>query len=142
MSQFWAIYTKVYFWTKNQQKWPKLAKTRIFLKMESVAVYTILMRSNLYKISKKSNEWILENIQKCWFLDQKSTKMAKIGKTRVYTPLCKISKKSNEPILSNIQKSLFSPTAPPTFAHFCPFWGQIVIFLEKWQHRLKRLIAF
>ena len=36
--------------------------------------------------------------------------------------LCEISKKSNEPIYSNIQKSCFFPTAPPTFAPFCPFF--------------------
>ena len=43
--------------------------------------------------------------------------------------------------MSNIQKSWFCPTAPPTFAHFCPFLGQIGIFLEKWHHHLKRLMV-
>ena len=44
--------------------------------------------------------------------------------------------------MSNIQKSWFCPTALPTFAHFCPFWGQQGIFIQKWHHHLKRLMVF
>ena len=44
--------------------------------------------------------------------------------------------------MSNIQKSWFFPTAPPTFAPFCRFWGQIVIFSQKWNIILKHLIVF
>ena len=43
--------------------------------------------------------------------------------------------------MNNIQKSWFLPTAPPTFAPFCPFSGQKRIFIEKWHHHLKRLIV-
>ena len=103
MSQFWAIYKKVDFWTKNQQKWPKSVKREFSKKWRlGQPVYTLQ-----YPIS-----------------------------------VCEISKKSNEPIYSNIQKSWFFPTALPTFAPFCPFWGQIGIFPWKWQIILKHLMVF
>ena len=44
--------------------------------------------------------------------------------------------------MNNIQKSWFCLTALPTFAPFCPFLGEKGIFLEKWQHHLKRLMVF
>ena len=40
------------------------------------------------------------------------------------------------------KKSWFFPSAPPTFAPFPPFLGQIGIFPEKWHHHLKRLMVF
>ena len=58
MSLFWAIYKKVDFWTKNQQKWRKSAKWEFFWKM---------VPSNFMRNMKKSNETILSNIQKSWF---------------------------------------------------------------------------
>ena len=108
------------------------------------------------KISKKSNEPILSNIQESLFFSQKGPKngqnwqnvfFLKNGLGSTYTPwwsltLCKISKKSNESILSNIQKSWFCPTVPPNFAPFCRvFWGK-GIFPEKWEQHLKRLTVF
>ena len=110
-------------------------------------------KKNWKKIGKKRKEnWA---IYKKVIFTQKKKKMAKISKTgiffkkgfRVNLMVSNFMQNIKTNLISqywanNIQKSWFYPTAPPTFATFCPFSGQKGIFTEKWQHCLKRLMVF
>ena len=55
--------------------------------------------------------------------------------------LCKIWKNLMRQFWAIYKKVDFFPTAPPTFAPFCPFFREKGIFPQKWQH-LKRLMVF
>ena len=127
----------------------KICKMRIFLKKG--------FRVNLYpltscKISKKSNEPILSNIQESPFSAKNDRKWRKFAKREfslkkslgwTYTPQwsltsCKILKKSNETILSNIYKKVyFFHLLCPLLLLFALFW-ETNTFPEK-RHNLKRL---
>ena len=84
MCQYWVIYQKIYFSAKNDQKWPKFAKSEFSLKKGLGSTYTPYWSLTSCKISKKSNMPILSNIPESLFFSQKWPKWPKFAKREFF----------------------------------------------------------
>ena len=142
MFQYWVIYKKVYFSEKNDQKCPKFAKWELSLKKGLGSPYTPYWSLNSCKISKKSNEPILSNIQKSWFFPTAPPTFGlfcpKSRERKIFQIWDLHRKLANHKTLhfrSFLEKNLWLNFAQesknPIFAIFLPFfWAHFALNLE------------